>query len=118
MKREHIFFIFVLFFTFSCFICFYRVLSPFLEPILWAIVAAITFYPAFTRLQERLKKKTVFSALFMTALVVLVIFVPLSLLVASLAHEAVGAYHSVGENDRNRRINAYIEEMRAILWST
>jgi predicted PurR-regulated permease PerM len=60
MKKEHIFLIFILLLASLSFYYLYQVLSPFLAPILWAILLAITFYPLFLKFQHLLKKKRLF----------------------------------------------------------
>jgi len=80
MKKEHIFFIIILLLTTFSFYLFYRIVSPFLGPIVWAILLSIVFYPLFQKLQLLLKKKQGLSAMVMTLLVILVIVLPSTLL--------------------------------------
>jgi len=112
MKREHIFLILTLFFASLSFYLFYRILSPFLEPVLWAIFIAIVSYPLYTRLKRSLKRRGVLSAMVMTVLVILIIVLPFSFLVFSLANEVVESYHSVEEIIKTGRLQAYFEEIK------
>ena len=114
MKRDHIFLIFTLILTFLSFYFFYQVLSPFLTPILWAILLTMIFCPIFQKLQRLLKKRKVLSALTMTLLVILVIVIPFSLLMVSLANEVVGAYHELEEMIKSGRLQTYFEQIREI----
>jgi predicted PurR-regulated permease PerM len=112
MKKEHIFFIIIFLFTVLSFYLFYRIISPFLGPIVWAILLSIIFYPLFQKLQHLLKKKEAVSAMIMTLLVVIVIVLPAGLLTVSLANEVVDAYHSLEEMIKTGRLQAYLEQFR------
>jgi predicted PurR-regulated permease PerM len=112
MKREHIFLIVVLFFASLFFYLFYQILSPFLEPILWAIFIAIVSYPVYMKLRRSLKQRGILSAAVMTVLVVLVIVLPFSFLIFSLAHEVVEGYHSIDEVITTGRLQAYVDDVK------
>jgi len=114
MKREHIFLIFILFLTLLSFYLLYLILSPFLEPIFWAIILAMILYPAFRKLHRLLKKREMLSALIMTLLVVLVIILPFSLLLISLVNEVMSAYHHVEEMIATGSLKAHWEKIREI----
>ena len=114
MKREHIFLIFILFLTFLSIYLLYQILSPFLSSIIWAILLAMIFYPLFKKLQRLLKKKEFLSALIMTLLVLIVIVLPFSLLMASLASEVVDGYHRMEEMIKTGQLQAYLERMKEI----
>ncbi len=114
MKKEYIFLIFILFITFLFFYLFYRILSPFLEPIFWAIIVAVVCYPFFKKLQRLMKRREVLSAMIMTLLVVLIILLPFGLLIVSLANEMVEGYHSVEEMIKTGRLQAYLEQLKKI----
>jgi predicted PurR-regulated permease PerM len=114
MKREHIFLIFILFLTFLSLYLLYMILAPFLSSIVWAILLAMVFYPIFQRLQRLFMKKEVLSALVMTLLVLIVIVLPFSLLMASLAGEVVDLYHQVEEMIETGQLQTYIERIKEI----
>jgi len=114
MKREHIFLIFILFLTFLSIYLLYQILSPFLSSIVWAILLAMVFYPLFRRLQVLLKKRAVLSALIMTLLVLVVIVLPFTLLMASLAGDIVNFYHQVEGMIQTGQLQAYIERIKDI----
>jgi predicted PurR-regulated permease PerM len=76
MKRDHIFSILILFFAALFFYLFYRILAPFLEPILWTIFIAIVSYPVYTKLRRSMKERGILSAVVMTALVVFIFVLP------------------------------------------
>ncbi len=72
------------------------------------------FYPIFKKLERRLKRWKVLSALIMTLLVIFVIVLPSSLLMVSLANEVVDAYHGLEEMIKSGRLQAYLEQIREI----
>jgi len=114
MKREHIFLIFILFLTFFSIYLLYQILSPFLSSIVWAILLAIVFYPLFQKFQHLFKKREILSALVMTLLVLIVIVLPLTLLMASLANDAIDIYHQVEELIKTGQLQAYFERIKEI----
>jgi predicted PurR-regulated permease PerM len=114
MKKEHIFLVFILSLTFLSIYLLYQILSPFLSSIIWAILLAIISYPLFQKLQRLLKKKEFPSALIMTLLVLLIIVLPFTLLLASLASEVVDTYHRVEEMIKTGQLQAYWERIKEI----
>jgi|OpeIllAssembly_1097287.scaffolds.fasta_scaffold51721_2 predicted PurR-regulated permease PerM len=114
MKKEHIAVALVLFITFLSFYLLYIILAPFLAPIFWAILLAMVSYPVFKRIQRVLKNRVILSSLVMTLLIILVIVIPFTLLMTSLANEVIGAYNAVEEMIRTGRLQAYVEELRKV----
>ncbi len=114
MKKEHIFLIFALFLTFLSLYLLYQILSPFLTPILWSIFLAMVFYPLSQRLRRLLKKREALCAMIMTLLVILVIILPSSLLMVSLANEMTGVYHWVEEMIKTGRLQNHLEQIKGI----
>jgi predicted PurR-regulated permease PerM len=114
MKREHIFLIFILFLTFLSIYLLYRILSPFLSSIVWAILLAMVLYPVYCKLRNFLRKREILSALIMTLLVLVVIVLPLTLLMASLASDVVNFYHQVEEMIQTGQLQAYFESVKEI----
>ncbi len=114
MKKEHIFLIFALFLTFLSFYFLYQILSPFLKPILWAILLAMVFYPLSERLQHLLKQREILCATTMTLLVIVVIILPSTFLMLSLGNEVVGVYHRVQEMIQTGRLQGYMDQIKDI----
>jgi predicted PurR-regulated permease PerM len=114
MKREHVFITFIIFLTFLSIYLLYQILLPFLSSIIWAILLALVFYPIFQKLQRILKKREILSALIMTLLVFIVIVLPFTLLLASLASEVVDVYHRAEEMIRTGQLQAYLERAKEI----
>jgi len=114
MKKEYISLIVALSLIVFCFYLFYRILNSFLEPILWAIFLALVLFPAYKKFQHLLRKKGFVPATLMTLLVMIVIALPFSLLLLSLANEAVGVYHSVENLINTGQLQAYLEKIKEI----
>jgi len=114
VKREYIFLTFILFLTFLSFYLLYLILSPFLTPIVWAVLVAIVFFPPFQRLHRFLGKKAVLSAMTMTFLLVLIIILPVTLLTVSLANEVSGFYGWVQQTVTSDRIEAFISRLQGL----
>jgi len=114
MKREHIFLIFILCLTFLSIYLLYQILSPFLSSIVWAILLAMVLYPVFKKLRGLLKERGVLSALIMTLLVLVVIVLPFTLLMASLASDVVNLYHQVEEMIKTGQLQAYFEKTKDV----
>jgi predicted PurR-regulated permease PerM len=114
MKRDQIFVIFIFFLLLLSFYWLYRILSPFLTSVLWAILLAIVFYPLLRRLQRLIKRNELLCALTMTVLVTFMIVLPFSLLAISLANEVVGAYHWVEEILQTGRLQTYLDQIKEI----
>lgn len=54
----------------------FRILEPFITPLIWASVLAITLYPAYDLLQKKLKGRNGLSAILITVLMLLLIVAP------------------------------------------
>jgi predicted PurR-regulated permease PerM len=78
------------------FYLFYKVLSPFLGPIVWAMVLSITFYPVF-RLFEKLIKRPWAASLITLFIILIIILGPFTFIVKSLVNEITETY-SIVEN--------------------
>jgi predicted PurR-regulated permease PerM len=114
MKRELISLIIVLALAFLCFYLFYRILLPFLQPILWAVFLALVLFPAHRKLQRLLRRGGFLPAMVMTVLVTLVIVLPFSVLMVSLGQEAGDAYHAFEEMIQTGRLKATLEQAKEL----
>jgi predicted PurR-regulated permease PerM len=114
MKREHIFLIFILFLAFLSIYLLYQILSPFLSSIVWAILLAMVLYPVYKKLRSLLRKREILSALIMTLLVLVVIVLPFTLLMVSLASDVVNFYHQVEEMIKTGQLQAYFERVKEV----
>ncbi|MCC7059334.1 MAG: AI-2E family transporter [Burkholderiaceae bacterium] len=71
------------------------ILLPFYGAIFWATVLAILFAPLSRRLSVLMGRRQTLAAFATSSVIVLIVFLPASLVVASLAREAAGAYERV-----------------------
>ena len=65
-------------------------LKPFVVVLEWAAVLVIVFYPVHKRLRERIARPGL-SALVSCVLVVVIVLIPLTFIIATLAHELAGS---------------------------
>lgn len=77
------------------------ILKSFYGAILWGVVIAILFAPLYRRLLRAMPERPNLAALTMTALVVMIVIMPLTLIVAALTRQAAAVYGKVqsGELD-------------------
>jgi predicted PurR-regulated permease PerM len=73
----------------------FRVMEPFIVPLVWAGILAYVTWPGYTRALRLCRGRSVAAALLMTALVTLAVIVPLAWLAVVLRVEMVRAFHEV-----------------------
>jgi len=78
---------------------------PFFEPICWAIILALFFYPVYKRLLKLLKGLNGLCSLLMCILIVLFIIIPVFTLLGSVTSELIKVYHQVQTLIQNGGIN-------------
>ncbi len=83
----------------------FRIFIPFLEPLAWAAVLVVFFYPLHRRLQSRLGRP-VGAALLSTFLVTVILIVPTFFLASAFVREGVQAAHSLQEKIEGGRFGA------------
>jgi predicted PurR-regulated permease PerM len=91
MKREHISMIVFAALIVVIVYLFYRVVRPFLPPIIWGAILAGVFYPLNARFGRRIKRNNL-RAFLLTLIVVAVIIVPAILIGIALVGEVGDAY--------------------------
>jgi predicted PurR-regulated permease PerM len=74
--------------TFALGIAFYRIIEPFIGPLLWAAFLAFLVHPLHLRLTRRLRNRPQASALLLTLLVLVLFIGPLTALSAAFAAQA------------------------------
>lgn len=99
MTREHIFFYFFIGLITFFFIVALLTLSPFITPILWAIIFTIILYPLYDYLTSKIKSKSI-SAFIVTGIVLLIIVIPFSIIILLTSQQVI---------DLGRRIMVYME---------
>jgi predicted PurR-regulated permease PerM len=76
----------------------YRVFSPFLTLMVWALILAVTLYPLHQMLARRMRGKQGLAATVLVVLGILVIVTPTALLMNSLGDSVRGLIHDVQNN--------------------
>ena len=64
------------------------IILPFVVPILWSIILAITLFPLYRRLEKLLKGKKALSSIIITGILLLVLIVPLVWLISSIVESS------------------------------
>ena len=94
MKTEWLYKTFSLAIILILFYLFYRILSPFLITIAWAMVLSITFYPLYRLFLKLIKRP--WAASLITLLIILVILIgPFSYIAGSLVGEITDVYSTI-----------------------
>jgi predicted PurR-regulated permease PerM len=65
-------------------------LIPFLVPVLWGVILAITLYPLFEKLSKWMKGKKVIPSVIITGILLVILILPTIWLIASVAEEVKG----------------------------
>jgi predicted PurR-regulated permease PerM len=93
----------------ALYLCF-RILQPFLNVLLWAVVLAVVFNPVHARVERRITSPGLAAAL-STALVLVTILVPITLITVAVVHEAQAAAARLSNNNGEwLRVNAALIE--------
>jgi predicted PurR-regulated permease PerM len=71
----------------------FRVMEPFIVPVVWAAILAFVSWPAYERLLSLLRGRSVLAALLMTTAVSVAVIAPLAWLAVVLRIELVRAWH-------------------------
>jgi predicted PurR-regulated permease PerM len=75
----------------------FRVLEPFIVPLVWAAILAYVSWPAYARVLAWTRGRAIVAALIMTAIVTAAVIAPLAWLGVVLRLELVHAYHDIHE---------------------
>ncbi|MBI4654229.1 MAG: AI-2E family transporter [Nitrospirae bacterium] len=97
IKTEHFYTVVSLIIITLLFYLLYKIMSPFLTPIAWAIVLSITFYPLYKILLRFLKYPWLASLITLILILILVIG-PVTYIVTALIDEITQIYSIVEEN--------------------
>ncbi|MEF9476275.1 MAG: AI-2E family transporter [Candidatus Mariimomonas ferrooxydans] len=96
MKTESLYATISLAIAIGLFYLFYRVLSPFLHTIAWAMVLSITFYPLYRVFLKFVKRP--WAASLITLILILVIIIgPFTYIIGALAKEITDIYSTIEE---------------------
>lgn len=91
---------------------------PFYGAILWGVVIAILFAPVYRRLLTSMKRRRSLAASATVVIIIAIVILPMTLIGASLAQQAVGIFGKVqsGELDLIRNFQVFVESLPA--WVT
>lgn len=78
-------------------IIFLYLIRPFFYPLFWAAVIAGIFYPAWKRINNKLKRPNI-SSLLTIVLVLIIIFIPVAILSSLVLKESLNLYASISNN--------------------
>lgn len=96
MKTEHFYTLISLTIIILLFYLFYKIINPFLTPIIWAIVLSITFYPLY-KLFLRVFKYPWIAALATLILILILIVGPATYIITILISEIAQTYSVIEE---------------------
>src|SRR5690606_11801890 len=92
----------------------YQVVQPFISPLIWAVVMAVFFYPAHTRLRARIGRGNL-SALLSTFIVALLLVLPVAMMMPAFVGQAAQVLAKVPAKDIVERINQGMDFLSARL---
>lgn len=74
------------------------IILPFIMPVLWGVILAITLYPLYNRLQSILRGRRVLASTVTTVILLLLIIIPLVLLISTMVESAIQFVSSIKNN--------------------
>lgn len=94
MKVEHLYTTISIVIFVGLLYLFYKVLSPFLTPIAWAMVLSITFYPVYRMFAKLIKRP--WAASLITLLIILIVIIgPFTYILSALVDEITHTYSTI-----------------------
>jgi predicted PurR-regulated permease PerM len=92
------------------------VLAPFLSAICWAVIVAVVTWPLYEKLQSFLGKRPIWSALIMTLLVFLGVFLPLVLIGLLLVTQVTDIARTFNFNTLSTQIDNLVASSQQVPW--
>jgi len=80
------------------------VVRPFFYPIFWAAIIAVLFYPVYKWLHKHLIKSPSLSSFLTVLLIIIILFLPLSLLSTLIVNESIDLYQTVSQGDLIKKV--------------
>ena len=114
MKKESLFNLLFLAVVIMAFYLLYRIFSPFLITLAWAVILTIHFHPLFTRLNKVLRHQRGVAAITMTIIVIVVIILPSGFLLNVLARQVLDIYTYSEEFIREGKHVAFFEGLKQV----
>jgi predicted PurR-regulated permease PerM len=114
MKKEQLFNLIFLAVVILAFYLLYRILSPYLVTLVWAIILTILFYPLFKVLNRAFKQRRGTAAITMTIIVIFVIVLPSGFLLNLIAREVLDIYTYCEKFVREGKHIALLEGLKQV----
>lgn len=77
---------------------FFEILIPYFSAIFWAAILTVIFYPVKNKLRDALKDRNSIASLITVLIICLIVFIPLTLILSSLAFELNIVYEKLQHN--------------------
>lgn len=114
MKKESLFNLLFLAVVIMAFYLLYRIFSPFLLTLAWAVILTILFHPLFTRLNKAFRHQRGAAAITMTIIVIVVIILPSGFILNVLARQVLDIYTYSEEFIREGKHVAFVEGLKQV----
>lgn len=114
MKKEQLFNLLFLAVLILTFYLLYRIFSPFLLTLAWAVILTILFHPLFKRLNKALRHRRGAAAITMTIIVLVVIILPSGFLLNVLARQVLDIYNYSEEFIREGKHMVFVEGLKQV----
>lgn len=115
MNKENFFALIMLAIIGVSFYFFYQVFSPYVVPIVWAVILTLVFYPAYERLNGWMRNRRSLASIIATILTILIIVLPGVLLLFLLGKEVVEIYKFFEEGVKAGKFQ-FLLRWREIPW--
>ena len=93
----------------------YRLISPFLSPLLWAGILTYALYPLYRRLKKSLNGRAGLASILMTLFTMILVIGPTIFLLVSLSNQVVDLYHTTGHYIESGEWNKFQQGILAAL---
>jgi predicted PurR-regulated permease PerM len=114
MKKESLSNLLFLAIIILAFYLFYRILSPYLSLLAWAVILTIIFYPVFKVINKFYRNRREWAAITMTIIVIVVIVLPSGFLLNLIARELIDIYQYCEEFIREEKHITFFEGLRKV----
>ena len=111
MKKNVIFSLFILISLSILILLFFKMISPFFEPLFWATIISLLTYPLYRKLYFLLKRRKNLCSLLMTLFVTCVILIPIIFIGINLGIEAFDVYEATRDKGDIDKAKNNIEEL-------
>lgn len=86
-------------------------IGPYLAPVMWAAILASLFYPLYKKIGNHIENENVRAGV-TTTIIVLIVLIPLSLVLTSLARELISVYDYLRNPETISTITDFVEAQR------